>query len=604
MNSHMTSGPIEKQDKVASPGGRRSAWLMLGVVVIACLLAGAWYVLRSPATANGVTVTASGITTNSATIAWTTDQPSTSQVEYGATPAYGLLSVFGATPVTSHSVTLTGLTPGTTYNYAALWTNPAGQVGTSANFTFTTTALAATAGSTGPPVISRVAAGGITATSATITWTTDQPFTSQVEYGITTAYGSLSAFSSVPVTSHSVILTALTPGTTYNYAALSTNATGQSTASTNFTFTTTVSGSPVIGSVKAGALTTTSATVTWTTDQPSASQVEFGTTPAHGSLSAFSAALTTSHSVILTGLTAGTTYDYAALSANSTGQVGKSENFTFTTASVAGSTAITGVTAGGITTNSATIRWTTDQPSTSQVEYGTTPAHGFLSAFSSQLATSHAVILTGLSPGTAYDYAALSTNPGGQVGKSASLTFSTAAAVPVISGITSVNITATSATIAWTTDQPSTSQVKYGATTPLWALLHRRRRYDSLSTLNSTLVTAHSVTLTGLTPDTTYNYVALSTNSSGMPNQSPNLTFATVAGRASIEIVKPASEAARETALPDLLKANFEYAVEKLALRSGITLFGVPLMEPDTERKFHGEIRSTLAETRVPGRKI
>ena len=43
---------------------------------------------------------------------------------------------------------------------------------------------------TTPPVISAVAASGITSSGVTITWTTDEAATSQVEYGLTTSYGS------------------------------------------------------------------------------------------------------------------------------------------------------------------------------------------------------------------------------------------------------------------------------------------------------------------------------------------------------------------------------------------------------------------------------
>jgi hypothetical protein len=130
--------------------------------------------------------------------------------------------------VTSHSVSLTGLKPGTTYAYAVMSTDSAGTA-TSTNFTFSTPATI--------PTISAVTSSGVTATSATITWTTDQASNSQVEYGTTMAYGSLSALNSSSVTSHSVSLTGLTAGTTYNYAVMCTDSAG-TTTSANFTFAT------------------------------------------------------------------------------------------------------------------------------------------------------------------------------------------------------------------------------------------------------------------------------------------------------------------------------------------------------------------------------
>src|SRR5581483_4953288 len=54
-----------------------------------------------------------------------------------------------------------------------------------------------------PPAIANVAAGNIQATAATITWSTNEPATSQVDYGPTTAYGSQTALDSSLRTSHS-----------------------------------------------------------------------------------------------------------------------------------------------------------------------------------------------------------------------------------------------------------------------------------------------------------------------------------------------------------------------------------------------------------------
>ena len=72
--------------------------------------------------------------------------------------------------------------------------------------------------------ISNVAASSITQTSATITWTTNQPATSQVEYGPTTNYGSSTALDSNLVTSHSQTVSGLEPGTLFHYRVRSQNA--------------------------------------------------------------------------------------------------------------------------------------------------------------------------------------------------------------------------------------------------------------------------------------------------------------------------------------------------------------------------------------------
>lgn len=499
--------------------------IVLLIVVVGLVIAGAtWYLTRSVSNALRATSPATtNMTDTSATIMWRTDKPLSSQVKYGTTTEYGLLSIFSAAPTTSHSITLTGLMPGTTYNYVTLSTDSAGQVTTSPNGTFTTPGTHANS------AIGTVTVKAINSTTETILWTTDQPCTSQVEYGDSPAYGSLSAFNSNSVTSHSVTLTALKPGTTYNYAALCTNSIGQITTSPNATFTTsTRAGAPVVTNSKAINITNNSATIIWNTDQPSTSQVEYGTTVAHGYLSVFSPASVTSHTLILTGLTPGTTYYYAAMSTNSTGQVGKSEASTFATANAAGTPTIVNVKVTGIQGSAATITWNTDQPSASQVQFGPTPDYGSLSAYNSALVTAHSVTLNTLIPGSTYNYSAMSTGATGQVGKSANFTFTAAAGPPVIKQIGATRITANSVTITWTTDQPSTSQVKFGSTTLLYSLMHRHRKpYEQESARDSALVRSHAVTVKDLAPGTTYNYTVVSGNSGGIENLSSNQKFET-----------------------------------------------------------------------------
>lgn len=88
------------------------------------------------------------------------------------------------------------------------------------------------------PTISGVSASDITETSATITWTTDEPATSQVEYGPTTAYGSTASLDSTLVASHSVNLSGLTSSTTYHYKVKSKDASGNERVSGDYTFAT------------------------------------------------------------------------------------------------------------------------------------------------------------------------------------------------------------------------------------------------------------------------------------------------------------------------------------------------------------------------------
>jgi len=89
---------------------------------------------------------------------------------------------------------------------------------------------------------------------------------------------------------------------------------------------------PTISNVQASSITSSGATITWTTDEASSSVVEYGTTTGYGS-TATGPNDVTSHSVALSGLNAGTTYHYRVKSADSSGNTATSSDYTFTTTS-------------------------------------------------------------------------------------------------------------------------------------------------------------------------------------------------------------------------------------------------------------------------------
>ncbi len=90
---------------------------------------------------------------------------------------------------------------------------------------------------TTPPVITNVASGSVTSSSAVITWDTDEGATSVVHYGTTTSYGSTASATGY-VTAHSVNLTGLTPNTLYHYKVVSADSSANSAESADYTFTT------------------------------------------------------------------------------------------------------------------------------------------------------------------------------------------------------------------------------------------------------------------------------------------------------------------------------------------------------------------------------
>jgi chitodextrinase len=91
---------------------------------------------------------------------------------------------------------------------------------------------------TAKPTLSSIRATAITANAAAITWTSNEPSTSRVEYGLTTSYSQTTPLDTVLVTAHAVSLSNLTASTTYYYRVRSIDAAGNEAISANQTFQT------------------------------------------------------------------------------------------------------------------------------------------------------------------------------------------------------------------------------------------------------------------------------------------------------------------------------------------------------------------------------
>jgi hypothetical protein len=78
------------------------------------------------------------VTLSGATIGWTTNKPSDTQVEYGLTASYGSLTPLNTALVTSHSQLINGLAPNTWYQFRIRSRDAAGNLGVSGNYKFKT----------------------------------------------------------------------------------------------------------------------------------------------------------------------------------------------------------------------------------------------------------------------------------------------------------------------------------------------------------------------------------------------------------------------------------------------------------------------------------
>jgi Purple acid Phosphatase, N-terminal domain len=277
------------------------------------------------------------------------------------------------------------------------------------------------------PVFYSVIATDLTGTSATIIWTTSEDATSLVEYGLTTGYGSTTTLALALVQSHRVALIGLSPKTIYHYRVKSTDASGNLSQSADHAFTTADIDAPMISNVTASNITGIDATITWITDDPAESAVEYGTSAVYGSTTTLDTNRVTEHSVNLAGLSVQTTYHYKVKSRDASGLWAESADFMFTTGSDPGATplVISNVIANDISGTKATIIWTTDRQTTGQVEYGLTTDYGKTTNLDGSLQIDHSVDLKSLKANRTYHYRVTSRDALGNQAQSEDRTFDT-----------------------------------------------------------------------------------------------------------------------------------------------------------------------------------
>ena len=288
----------------------------------------------APVVISGPTVTS--LNNNSAVIEWITDEPSYSQVRFGLNPNSWIEYPFGTGDSilhTSHFVPLSSLSAATTYYFQVGAEDSEGNGpdlnpnsnNPSATYSFTTMSDPDTTA----PSITNFQVSFVTNTTALITWNTDEHADSQVQYGLSSSSWDNyedSAHDPNFVLSHQITLTNLTPATPYYFRVGSTDPSNNGpTTSEELAFTTTFSPdetAPQISNVSIQAMSESAAMVSWTTDEPGNSLVQYDTQSRVWGEYAYAEndpGMTTQHSVILTNLAPDTMYYLRVSSTDASG---------------------------------------------------------------------------------------------------------------------------------------------------------------------------------------------------------------------------------------------------------------------------------------------
>lgn len=161
-------------------------------------------------------------------------------------------------------------------------------------------------------------------------------------------------------------------------------------------------------------LTSSGATIAWSTDKPAWGKVLFGKTDSYGQ-TALAELQLNSQKVILMGLEPGTAYHFAITATDGKGaELSRSNDSLFNTTAQGDARAPLVTQFKVIPTDmSAIVQWTTDEPSTSQVMYGPTTSVTNSSQLDSRMTTEHSVRITGLEANISYYYRIKSTDASG-----------------------------------------------------------------------------------------------------------------------------------------------------------------------------------------------
>jgi hypothetical protein len=401
--------------------------------------------IASPSYTNGVTLTpkgsytsaasltsgpsASSITTKRATISWTTGRTSDSRVAFGTSSG----SYFDEEPsnsshVTDHIIKLNNLSPGLTYYYVTKWTDEDGNTGSSTEQTFTTNSA---------PILKDIQVKYVGINSAIVEYTVTGATSTKIYYGTSTSFGGLKEISTSTIEStYTVELSGLTDGTKYYYRINALDTEGDEYESTVILDFSTMP-RPKITDVTVEQVDNSAQptlVISWQSNTAVSSIVSFYP---DGKLDLLRDEVDISlvegeHQVVLRGLIPSARYVLLVKGRDKMGNEAVSQPINFTTEVDTRPPKISDLKIEGsklsrYSDNGSSqyqvqliVSWNTDEPATSQVEYGegTGVSYAQISQENEGKAFNHVVVISGLSPAKVYHLRAISKDINGNISRS------------------------------------------------------------------------------------------------------------------------------------------------------------------------------------------
>lgn len=369
----------------------------------------------------------SGITTKQATITWSTDRNSDSKIQYGSESGeYYEEELSKSAQTTDHSITLSNLSAGTTYYFKAKWTDVDGNTGLSDEYSFATDPA---------PTVQEVSTSNINLDSAIVQFTSKDASKAQIYYGPTTTFGGVKEINvSALETTYSVDLTDLEDGTKYFYRVNLFDSEDEEYQGDIYSFTTLPR--PRLSNVRIQQVRNSAQPtilVSWQSNTDVSSIVTYwpANEPAAVCDEVSVALKTGQHEMLVRGLYADTAYKLQVKGRDKIGNEAVSDILTFNTATDTRPPAISDVTIEGLTippnrttgqdsTAQLVVAWNTDEPATSQVEFGegTGSSYPQTTQLDTKLTYNHLVVISNLTPSKVYHLRAISKDKAGNEAKS------------------------------------------------------------------------------------------------------------------------------------------------------------------------------------------
>lgn len=426
---------------------------------------------------------------------------------YQSTTAGGEGTTPVRTAISGTSVTISGLTNGTTYYFKVTAGNSVGESPQSSE------ASAVPSGLTAPASLTAKAGAG----KVTLSWAAVAGAASYNVYRGTTAGGEAPTPIKTGITTTTFSNSGLVNGTTYYYTVRAVSGSNTSLDSNE------ASATPLAIPVAPASLVATPAngaiTLSWAASAGAASYNVYqattpggeGTTPVKKSI--------TGTGVSITGLTNGTTYFFTVAAVNVSGtspQSAEASATPNTNKAPSAPQAVSATPASG----KVTLKWTASPTATSYSVYrGTSPGgEGPTPIQTGITATSFAV--TGLSNGTTYYFQVTASSANGEGARSLEVA-ATPTAKPGVPGSLTATAGNAAVNLAWTAAANAASYNVYQGTSA----------GGEAATPVATRITATSTTISGLTAGRTYYFKVAAVNPAGTGTQS-NEASATPSGTA------------------------------------------------------------------------